>query len=177
MVAVALLVAWGCTAPNPGKTQPRPASKLVADKATSHGTAPRTSPTLSATDPCAERLHELSGSLLFYYAKHRRLPNDLAQLEALDSPAGDDVALACPVSEAPYVYDPEGLPRPANQPGLIIVYDPHPSHAGLRWAVVMEPGGRAGPPITRVIAAPESHVATPAGASNPGAGGDDDGSP
>ena len=113
---------------------------------------------LSATDPCAERLHALSGPLLYYYALNRRLPERIEELESL---AGPDpaVGLDCPVSHQPYVYVPDGF-AVAKQPGFVVIHDAAPSHAGFRWAVVVEePKGPKQPLITRVVALPEAAFA------------------
>ena len=110
---------------------------------------------LSATDPCAERLHALSGPLLYYYALNRRLPERIEELESL---AGPDpaVGLDCPVSHQRYVYVPEGFAM-RKQPGFVVLHDAAPSHGGFRWAVVVEePKGPKQPLITRVVAVPEA---------------------
>ena len=108
---------------------------------------------ISPTDPCAERLHALCGPLLLYYAVNKRLPGNLEELQSVAGP-DPDVSFTCPASGADYVYDPAGLTRP-GQPGRIILYDAEPSHAGMRWAVVIEEHGGAQPLITRVVGVAE----------------------
>jgi len=114
---------------------------------------------LSNTDPCAMRMHDISGALLFYYATHHELPKSVGELRHLGG--FEDVEYVCPVSGLPYVYVPAGLPAP-NEPGAkIILYDAAPSHQGMRWAItILEPQG-SGPLVTKVIAVPESYFAPP----------------
>ena len=38
---------------------------------------------LSNTDPCAMRMHDISGALLFYYAMHHELPKSIDELRHL----------------------------------------------------------------------------------------------
>jgi len=94
-------------------------------------------------DACGERLHDLCGSLLRYYAAHKRLPQTLEELAGAASvPAA---SLVCPLSGKPYVYDPAGLPLP-NRQGRLVLVDPEPSHAGMRWGILT--GAAAGGLIT-----------------------------
>lgn len=103
-------------------------------------------------DPCADRLHELSGLLLLYAATRGRLPEKLEDLQALSA---GPVELTCPASGKPYLYDREGIAVP-GRPGLVVVRDPLPSHSGLRWAISVLPAEGAAPLTTRVIALVES---------------------
>lgn len=115
---------------------------------------------ISATDPCATRLHDLCGPLLQYYALNRRLPDRLDELQAL---AGPDPAIAfdCPVSGRAYVYVPGGFAW-GDKPGFIVLHDAEPSHSGFRWAVVVEEPRGAQPLVTRVVAVPEPLFLSPA---------------
>jgi hypothetical protein len=110
---------------------------------------------ITNTDPCATRLHDICGAILFYYATRHHLPARLEELTAL--PGFEDIhEFRCPVSGQPYLYNPIGIVSP-DQPTHIILYDPAPSHSGMRWAVsFVEPQGAA-PPFTKVIALPESY--------------------
>ena len=103
-------------------------------------------------DACAARLHDLSGQLLLYYSLHGRLPESLDALPPLD--AADPTPAVCPVSGEPYVYDPKGK-QLAEQQGLLVLYDPAPTHTGMRWGVFVE--RVAGHPrlTARVILVPE----------------------
>jgi len=110
---------------------------------------------ISNTDACAGRLHDICGPLLLYYATRHRLP---ARLEDLRDVPGFEASMqfACPISRKPYVYNPVGLLRPED-PSRVILFDPAPSHSGMRWAVaIIEPRDN-GPLVTKVIALPESH--------------------
>jgi hypothetical protein len=141
----ALLVLMSCSAP----ARPRSGRNL-----------PAASPqTLSSTDPCALRLHDLSGDLLLYYFKNHKLPPDLSALAAAGGDAASADALACPISAQPYVYNAPGLPAPDGKSRMVI-YDPAPTHAGRRWAVtIIEPGGDQ-PLVTDVVAVPEKFFAS-----------------
>ena len=103
-------------------------------------------------DPCARRLHDLSGRLLLYYAQHGRLPASLDALPPLD--AANPTPAVCPASGRPYVYEPAGV-RVPDQPGRLVLYDAQPSHAGMRWGVFVDeaPGGRR--LTARVLLVPE----------------------
>jgi hypothetical protein len=116
-------------------------------------------------------LHDACEPLLLYYAIHRRLPEKVEELRAV--PGGNSsLSLVCPVSQKAYIYNSAGL-RVPDQPGLIVMYDPQPSHSGLRWAIsITEPGGSQ-PLITRVIAVPEARfIATPPSVSDPSKSGE-----
>lgn len=103
-------------------------------------------------DPCADRLHEISGLLLLYAATRGRLPEKLEDLQALSA---EPIELTCPASGQPYLYDRAGIAVP-GKPGLVVVRDPLPSHSGLRWAISVLPPEGAAPLTTRVIAIVET---------------------
>jgi hypothetical protein len=107
-----------------------------------------------ATDPCADRLHDLCNPLLMHHVFYRRMPSGLEDLRAI---AGPDPAIVfeCPVSNVPYVYDAEGLVSPVVK-GRIVLYDATPVHGGKRWAVVLEDTKPGQPLIPEVVALPES---------------------
>lgn len=135
LLICAALAGFSCTAPR--KSQASPSDAPITN-----------------TDPCATRLHDLCGPLLLYYATHRQLP---PQLEELRSVSGLEsaVELVCPVSGRPYLYNPQGILLPEQQ-ARVVIYDPLPSHSGMRWGIsIIEPSG-PGPLITKVIALPES---------------------
>ena len=109
---------------------------------------------ITNTDPCATRLHDLSGALLFYLHVHGELPPDLQTLAAAD--LGPPLSpLACPVSNQPYVYNPSGIYL-AEQRSYVVLFDPAPSHSRMRWAITVEEPADGGLPITKVVALPES---------------------
>jgi hypothetical protein len=93
------------------------------------------------SDPCAARLHAISGAMLEYYALHNRLPatlQDLQSLADLDQP----LQFTCTESGEPYVYVPAGLQSP-DETRRIILHDPVPDRSGLRWVILMQkPRGR-----------------------------------
>jgi hypothetical protein len=112
---------------------------------------------ISNTDPCAMRLHDLAGGLLMYQLEHHRLPERLDQLKGLPIVPGD-IEFVCPVSHQPYLYTPQGL-RIASHPGVIVLRDAAPSHAGMRWAVFLLPPEQPGEPmVTKVIAVSEKQL-------------------
>lgn len=158
MTAAAAACLAGCAPRDTGQSvrgsQSRPDASTPASNIPDAARSPTGSPTapITATDPCATRLHDLSGPLLHYYALNRRLPERLEELEAL---AGPDPAAAfdCPVSGQPYVYVPGGFPW--GDKGFVILHDAEPSHAGFRWAVVVEDPQPGQPLVTRVVAVPE----------------------
>jgi len=112
-----------------------------------------TGPNLN-TDPCAMRLHDIAGALLLYYQSNHRLPARLDELPAL--PGEPPLQLVCPVSNTPYVYDPRGILMPETK-SRVVIYDPAPSHFGVRWAVtISQPDEEGAAVVTKVIALPET---------------------
>ncbi len=108
-------------------------------------------------DLCAERLHDVCGALLMYYATRRQLPPTLAALQsAADEPLPP---LVCPASGKPYVYTPAGVSVP-NRVGRVVMYDPEPSHSGMRWAVLAAPSAD-GNITARVILVADKDLALP----------------
>lgn len=130
--------------PSPGSAKSGGASKLPDGAALA----------ISNTDPCAMRLHDLSGLLLMYQMEHGQLPaalSDLAGFPGFDQLGG----LVCPVSGKPYVYNPNGIMLP-EQNKHVIVYDPEPSHAGMRLAITIDDPRDDQPMLTRVLVLPET---------------------
>lgn len=111
---------------------------------------------ITNTDPCATRLHDLCGPLLLYYSVQGRLPERLTEL--VDVPGPERVReLVCPVSGRPYIYDPSGIP--GLEPGArVIIYDPLPSHSGIRWGISIKLPDGDGALIAKVIGLPESKI-------------------
>lgn len=122
-----------------------------------HGTPANVPQRPSASDPCAERLHDISGHFLLYYSLKGRLPQKLEELRSI---AGGDASLSftCPVSETPYIYDSSG-PRIDDPPGFVVVYDSVAAHSGLRWAIIMEKPTGAKPLVTRIVGLAEERWA------------------
>jgi hypothetical protein len=131
LLALAVLFV-GCAAP----AAPRPK------------TTPAKTAAISNTDPCAMRLHDISGALLLYYSTHRELPATLDELKDLGASE-----FTCPVSHQAYVYDPRGLPAPDGN-ARVVVYDAVAAHRGLRLAISVVPPEQGTALVTKVIALP-----------------------
>ena len=99
-------------------------------------------------DPCAERLHDICGHLLLYYSTHGKLPPTPAELTSDDGLPLPP--LVCPASGKPYVYNPDGVSIP-NLPGRLVLYDPEPSHSGMRWGILVAPSADGASITARVI--------------------------
>lgn len=109
---------------------------------------------IANTDPCALRLHDISGLLLLYYMEHWQLPETLDQLSQL--PGFDQVGqLNCPASGKPYAYSADGILLPEKQQ-RVVVYDSVPSHSGMRLCITIEEPQPDQPLVTRVVVLPES---------------------
>ena len=149
LVAAAAVIAGGCApskkqaAARPGSAANPPAMSKAAKAGSKEArTSPRpggggSSGPLTATDPCAIRLHDISGMLLLYYVTNHRLPERLEELAPFaDADVGFDPT--CPESGRPYVYVPGGL---ADSGGgrVLLVYDAVGAHAGVRWVIVASP--------------------------------------
>ena len=99
-------------------------------------------------DPCGARLHDMAGHLLYYYAKYKRLPETLDGL--IVSPIGKIPPARCPVSNKPYVYTSYGLHLP-DQDLMLLMYDPLPTHSGMRWAIVTKPPSPGRPIVPKAM--------------------------
>jgi hypothetical protein len=154
-----LMLAAGCAA----KPQAGGGGKSSATSAAATTTRPskvsKTPAHASArnVDPCAMRLHDLCGPLLFYYARFNMLPPKAEDLAAM--PGFDVPAIACPVTNKPYLYNPHGPTGP--DPGSrIILYDAA-AHDGRRWGIAVtepEPGQAL---VAKVVVVPESIFTRP----------------
>jgi len=92
---------------------------------------------LAATDPCATRLHDISGTMLMYYLLNKKLPERLDLLRPL-ADAGTELNFTCPASGKPYIYAPGDTAVPVSERRLVL-YDATPAHHGLRWGIVAAP--------------------------------------
>jgi hypothetical protein len=111
----------------------------------------------AATDPCAERMHEIGGELLLFYATYHRLPDRLDELRSM--PGSDpSLELSCPISHEAYVYLPTRLSWLKTQQGPVVLYDSRPVHEGMRWALIWQDTGSDDPQIMRVVAVPDAAV-------------------
>jgi hypothetical protein len=117
--------------------------------------APAVRKTGAELDPCADRLHEISGRLLLYYSVAGKMPATLPDMKGVDSEPLPP--LVCPVSGKPYVYNPVGLPI-AGRRGRLVIYDAEPSHSGKRCAILADVGAEDKPLSARVILVPEAPV-------------------
>jgi len=135
------------------------AALVLAALAAGCGTVPATreaNPSVDANlDPCADRLHDISGRLLLYYSVRRQLPQRLADLS--ETSRAETLQLTCPVSGKPYVYTPEGLVV-SGWPGRLIVHDAQPCHTGLCWGILAEAAKPGQPLVLRVTRLPETAI-------------------
>lgn len=103
-------------------------------------------------DPCRDRLHQISGHLLLYYAAHGQLPPTLDRLPRLGD-QGELPPLVCPVSGKSYVYDRDGIAAPDGR-GRVVLYDAEPVHSGMRWGITVAPVGEGGGMSAQVLMLP-----------------------
>jgi hypothetical protein len=126
-----LMLITGCQPTTPGQTTVSGAA--VAPLPTGR---PPTANEAVGDDPCAARLHDITGALLgFYIANNNRLPDKLEQIKPY-ADFGTELNFTCPASGLPYTYSPAGL-MAAGQNKRIIVWDPTPAHNGIRWCILM----------------------------------------
>jgi len=102
-----------------------------------------------AADPCANRLHDLAGSLLRHLALHGDLPDDLRDINEQPD-TGASYPLVCPVSGEPYAYKKGGV-KIAGHAGRLVLYDSTPAHAGMRWGIAIKAPDQAGPMTAHVL--------------------------
>lgn len=142
MLSLLALVLGGCRSAPPSASSPAQPDQRVT------------------TDASAERLHELSGQILAYYARHEQLP---PSLEALAEEAGPGAPPAVsPGTGEPCVYHAPPLPLPRRS-GLLLMHDPMPvvqrtAERSMRWAMVVQPKRRGAPLTAQVILLPASQV-------------------
>ena len=148
VVAVATILLAGCATP----------AKPAATAAATSQPAEAAGGDLSNTDPCATRLHDLSGLLLLYFDRHNALPQTLADLDELEAFGLKSPPAVCPKTGTPYLYNPGGIYL-ADTNQYVLVYDAAPVHAGFRWAILgKEPTATQGP-VFKVIPLPERFFA------------------
>jgi hypothetical protein len=90
------------------------------------------------SDPCATRLHEISGAMLTYQAVRGRMPASLEDLQTVQGVTEGPLQLTCPASGEAYVYVPDGL-RSAEDARQIVVHDRSADASGFRWVILMQP--------------------------------------
>jgi hypothetical protein len=170
-MTVCLLAAAPFACKNPNDMAPRPVVKMNGQEYVPSGRAV-SMPIDQAlkSDPCAARLHDISGAMLEYYALHNRLPpalQNLASLADLDQPLN----FTCPETGLPYTYVPAGLASPTD-PRLIIAHDAEPHRSGQRWVILLQkPKGRQ-PALMWVVPMTDadfkSHTPAPPPTARPG---------
>jgi hypothetical protein len=117
--------------------------------------ADRSNAQRTMTDPCAMRLHDLAGALLLYHASHGSLPATLEELRNVPGAIAPLESFACPVSKAPYRYEPAGLSL-RGRVARVILFDATAAHDGKRWAVEVPDSAPDEPLVTKVVSLPES---------------------
>jgi len=115
-------------------------------------------------DPCAELLHDVCGLLLMYHNTHKRLPETLDELKAID--VALTLPLTCPLSGEPYIYNSHGLRIPAY-PGRLVLYDAQAIHSGMRWGILVGNANSTGPLTARVVLLPEQAISAATGQGDP----------
>lgn len=153
-LAAALLIgAAGCATETRDVYRTTPPPRAMPPAPQLRGTPPPSN--ASNLDPCAMRLHDVVGGLLLYYFHYQRLPATLGDLNATPG-VEQQVPLACPTSNEPYVYSLDGIQLP-EQNARIIVHDATPAHyGGYRWAIRLEDPREDRPLVARVVALPET---------------------
>ena len=149
--ALAVVLAGGCTKQG---DKPRRPSQQGGMRARGGGEVLLTGKPVppkpgDLSDPCAQRMHDLSGLLLLYYAVNKALPENLQDMASL---ADMDVEFhgECPASGKPYAYVPHAVP-PGGSEQFLVLYDSVPAHNGLRWGVFITPPKDGRPAATRAI--------------------------
>jgi hypothetical protein len=147
-----MAVLAGCKAPTKQQA-PKSSANITPQSRPAPVPVDATTPILTA-DPCANRLHDICGALLLYYAVYHQLPGQLNELSRV--PGFEHVNdFTCPISKKPYIYNPTGM-LDIERNTRIIIYDPAPSHRGTRWAIsVVEPRGNEAL-VTKVVGLPEN---------------------
>jgi hypothetical protein len=89
----------------------------------------------NATDPTAERLQDICGALLWYYANIHRMPKSMTELAAFSD---ENLDFTSPASHRQFVYRQISLKGSVDHPELVM-YDPDPMRDGTRWGIVGAP--------------------------------------
>ncbi len=145
LLGLSLMILSGCSVPKKTST---PARQEKPSLAVSE------SPTalISNTDPCAMRLHDISGAFMLYIAVHKDLPPALSDLKKLSD---EELIFVCPESNQPYVYSASGILLP-DMKSRIVLYDPAPSHKNYRQAIAIAEPQSGQSLVAKVVALPES---------------------
>jgi hypothetical protein len=127
----------GCKSSTEAPPAPRPVVKVNGqDYAQTGAQKPVAIDEALKSDPCAARMHAISGAMLEYYALHNRLPRALTELQSL---ADLDEALNfnCPETGTAYTYVPAGLQTP-SEARHIILHDATSHSSGQRWTILLQ---------------------------------------
>jgi hypothetical protein len=89
------------------------------------------------SDPDAAQLHDISGTLLLFYALNKKMPDHLSDLQPM-ADADEPLKLNSVPSGQPYLYFPQGVTAP-DVLSKIIVCDPAPNKLARRWCILMGP--------------------------------------
>jgi hypothetical protein len=149
VLLLSLLLAAGCQNASKQKSAPKQRAAVQSNA------IPQTAnDRLEKTGGCDERLQDIGGLFLAFSSMKHRLPESLDELRAMPGAASVG-EFSCPVSNQPYAYDRNGIPVPSGA-GRIILYDPAPSHGGMRLCLSITETGQGGALVTKVIALPEA---------------------
>ncbi len=123
---------------------------------------------LAEREPCASRLHDIAGTMLLYFAVHKRLPAELNELRAL-ADIDQELEFTCPTTGQPYVYVPSGLRFPGKEERLVL-HDAEASHGGARWGILAAPPKGERPASMWAVRLPETVFRSYSAVSAPNAG-------
>jgi hypothetical protein len=114
--------------------EPAPSNPLIEPSKTDAGAVAPVAAKTSVTDPTADRLHEISGDLLIYYARKHTLP---PTLEAIGALAPDLPPLKDAGTGQPLIYFPDAPPIP-GRPGNLLVQSPARNSQNGHWAILIK---------------------------------------
>ena len=150
-VLLASVLLSGCQTQVQKQTTLPPQVRVSQDSAQPNASSVETSSKEDpiGSDPCASRLHNISGQFLMYYALNGRLPAQMSDLKTV-ADVDDQTDYVCPISHQPYSYVPGGLTLPSGGPRLI-AFDAAPVHNGFRWGILFSTPKGKQPATTWVI--------------------------
>jgi hypothetical protein len=96
-----------------------------------------------AFDPAAERLHDITGSLLLFRGAYGRMPTDLDELRLVTGLTSD--ATIDPATDKPFAYSREGFASSAGGRRLYVLAAPTPQRKScLAVSITTGPGSGTG---------------------------------
>ncbi len=150
-VAMAFIT-FALSACQTGATRPKGAdAPLPPPVVVSQG--PITQDTVVGSDPCAARLHDIEGMMLYYYAVNKKMPEKLDELKPF-ADIDQTPDFRCPESGLPYLYYPNGLST-IGKDKLIVICDPEPTHGGNRYCIFVSPHTAGSALSAEVLPLPE----------------------